>query len=103
MQSSTRLIQTVLRAVPHLPRPAWPPAEHAEWWERGVLDGVETMKAFTQAALATIEEAVEQDEAAAREVVADLGPLFSTSGARRADGRLDEVWITRGYAAENEE
>jgi hypothetical protein len=68
-----------------------------------VLDGVETMKLFAQEALATIYTAVaEEDVVAVRRVVAELGELFSTSGPRRADGRLDEVWIQHTERVEEE-
>lgn len=94
MQSSSLVVETVLRAVPRLPRPTQPPADQGEWWERGVLDGVETMKLFAQEALATIYTAAAGEDAVSlRLVVAELSALFSTSGPRRADGRLDEVWI----------
>jgi hypothetical protein len=98
------MIEAVLRAVPRLPRPEPPPPEHEEWWERGVLDGVETMKVFAQEALAMIERLASEDSVpAVRLIVADLEPLFATTSPRRADGRLDEVWIVpRRYNEEAE-
>jgi hypothetical protein len=92
--SSSPVVQAILRAVPRLPRPAKPPLEQHEWWDRGVLDGVETIKVFAQEALATIDSiAAEEGATAARRAIAEFGQLFATSGPRRPDGRLDEVWI----------
>jgi hypothetical protein len=52
------------------------------------------MKLFAQEALATIHEIASGANAVAiRAAVNELWPLFVTSGPRRSDGRLDEVWI----------
>jgi hypothetical protein len=96
------MVEAVLRAVPRLPRPEPPPPEHQDWWERGVLDGVETMKVFAQEALAMIDRvASEYPVPAVRLIVADLEPLFATTSPRREDGRLDELWIVPPWPNED--
>lgn len=93
---SSPVVKTVLRAVPRLRQPHPPPPQHTDWWERGVLDGVETMKVFALEALAVVDDVAEATNATeVRSAVAALQLLFTVNGPRRPDGRLDEVWIPR--------
>jgi hypothetical protein len=97
-------VQAVLRAAQRLPQPEFPPREHAVWWERGLLDGVETVKVFAQEAFAAVDDvAAAAGATAVRAAVAELAPLFATDGPRRADGRLDEIWIQHLHVESPEE